>query len=178
MRYLFLHHPFIDRFDRDSFRERLARHLRRWGIAYLLLIVIAAVFQAHYGFGLNASPSLPYRFFLIHKGELPQRGDYIAFRWLGGGPYPAGVTFVKVVAGMAGDTVTRADRDYFVNGAHVGQAKTVSRQRVPLELGPTGVLPAGRYYVRAPHSDSLDSRYRLTGWVSEEQIIGRAYALF
>ena len=38
--------------------------------------------------------------------------------------------------------------------------------------------PAGRYYVRAPHPDSLDSRYRLTGWVSEEQIIGRAYALF
>ncbi len=178
MRYLFLHHPFIDRFDRDSFRERLARHLRRWGIAYLLLIVIAAVFQAHYGFGLNASPSLPDRFFLIHKGEMPQRGEYIAFRWLGGGPYPAGVTFVKVVAGMAGDTVTRADRDYFVNGTHVGQAKTVSRQGAPLELGPTGVLPAGHYYVRAPHPDSLDSRYRLTGWVSEEQIIGRAYALF
>ena len=178
MRYLFRHHPFIDRFDRESFRERLARHLRRWAIAYMLLIVAAAVFQAHYGFALNASPSLPTRFFLIDKGELPQRGEYIAFRWLGGGPYPAGVTFVKIVAGMAGDTVTRADRDYFVNGTHVGQAKTVSRQGMPLELGPTGVLPAGRYYVRAPHPDSLDSRYRLTGWVKEEQIIGRAYALF
>ena len=39
-------------------------------------------------------------------------------------------------------------------------------------------LPAGRYYVRAPHPDSLDSRYRLTGWISDAQIIGRAYALF
>jgi len=178
MRYLFLHHPFIDRFDRESFRERLAKHLRRWRIAYLLLIVAAAVFQAHYGFGLNASPSLPYRFFLIRKGELPQRGEYIAFRWQGGGPYPVGVTFVKIVAGIAGDTVARADRDYFVNGTHVGQAKTVSRQGAPLAPGPTGVLPSGRYYVRAPHPDSLDSRYQLTGWVKEEQIIGRAYALF
>ena len=178
MRNLFLHHPFIDRFDRDSFRVRLAKHLRNWGVAYLLLIVGAALFQAHYGFGLNASPSLPYRFFLIHKGEMPQREEYIAFRWHGGGPYPVGVTFVKIVAGMSGDTVTRADRDFFVNATHVGHAKAVSRQGVPLELGPTGVLPAGRYYVRAPHPDSLDSRYRLTGWISESQIIGRAYALF
>lgn len=178
MRYLFLQRPFLDQFDRESFLERFGKHARRWGIAYLLLIVAAALFQVHYGFGLNASPSLPYRFFLIHKGEMPQRGDYVAFRWPGGGPYPAGVTFVKIVAGMAGDTVTRVERDFFVNGTHVGQAKTVSRQGVPLELGPAGVLPAGRYYVRAPHPDSLDSRYRLTGWVSEEQIIGRAYALF
>ena len=178
MRNLFLHHPFIDRFDLDSFRVRLANHLRNWGIAYLLLIVAAVIFQAHYGFGLNASPSLPYRLFLIHKGEMPQRGEYIAFRWHGGGPYPAGVTFVKIVAGMSGDTVTRVDRDFFVNATHVGQAKAVSRQGVPLDLGPTGVLPAGRYYLREPHPDSLDSRYRLTGWVSEDQIIGRAYALF
>jgi conjugal transfer pilin signal peptidase TrbI len=178
MRYLFLRDPFIDHFDRDSFRERLAKHLRRWAIAYLLLIIAAALFQAHFAFGVNASPSLPQRFFLIHKGELPQRGDYVAFRWPGGGPFPAGVTFVKIIAGMADDTVTRADSDFFVNGMYVGQAKTVSRHGVPLELGPTGVLPAGRYYVRAPHPDSLDSRYRLTGWVSEAQIIGRAYALF
>ena len=178
MRYLFLQRPFIDGFDHDSFRRRLSEHVRRWGIAYLLLIAGAVLFQAQFGFGLNASPSLAYRFFLIHKGELPQRGQYVAFRWPGGGPYPAGLTFVKVIVGMAGDTVTRTDRDFFVNGTYVGQAKTVSRQGVPLELGPTGVLPAGRYYVRAPHPDSLDSRYRLTGWVAEEQIIGRAYALF
>ena len=178
MRYLFLHRPLLHRFDQESFQVRLREHLRRRGIAYLLLLLGAALFQAHFGLGLNASPSLPYRLFLIHKGELPQRGQYVAFRWPGGGPYRSGVTFVKLVAGVAGDTVTRANRDYFVNGVHVGQAKSVSRQGVPLGLGPTGVLPAGHYYVRAPHPESLDSRYRLTGWVSQTQIIGRAYALF
>ncbi len=178
MRYLLLQRPLLNRFDHETFRRKLREHVQRWGIAYLLLIVGAALFQAHFAFGLNTSPSLPHRFFLIHKGELPQRGQFVAFRWPGGGPYPAGVTFVKVIAGMAGDAVTRAGRDFFVNGCHVGQAKAVSRQGVPLDLGPTGVLPAGRYYVRAPHPDSLDSRYRLTGWVEEEQIIGRAYALF
>jgi conjugal transfer pilin signal peptidase TrbI len=70
------------------------------------------------------------------------------------------------------------DRVFHVNGTPVGVAKALSRQGKPLEPGPTGILPAGRYYVRAPHPDSLDSRYRLTGWISESQIIGRAYALF
>jgi hypothetical protein len=32
--------------------------------------------------------------------------------------------------------------------------------------------------VRAPHPDSLDSRYRLTGWIEASQIVGRSYALF
>jgi conjugal transfer pilin signal peptidase TrbI len=178
MRYLFIERCVAHRFDAEAFRRTLGEHLRRCGFAYLLLILGAALFQAHFGFGLNASPSLPHRFFLIHKGELPHRGQYVAFRWPGGDPYPAGVTFVKVIAGMAGDSVTRVDRDFFVNGQHVGQAKTASRRGDPLELGPTGVLPAARYYVQAPHPDSLDSRYRLTGWVSESQIIGRAYALF
>lgn len=178
MRYLFLDRPCLRRFDHELFGRRLNEHVHRWGLAYLLGILGAALFQAHFAVGLNASPSLPHRFFLIHKGELPQRGQYVAFRWPGGGPYPAGVTFVKVIAGIAGDTVTRAERDFFVNGTPVGRAKTASRQGLPLELGPTGILPAGRYYVRATHPDSLDSRYRLTGWIAESQIIGRAYALF
>jgi conjugal transfer pilin signal peptidase TrbI len=132
----------------------------------------------HFSLGLNATPSLPHHLFLIHKGELPKRGQYVAFRWPGGGPYPAGVTFVKLLAGLPGDRVTRVDRNFYVNGISGGIAKTVSRRGDPLELGATGVLPAGHYYVQAPHPDSLDSRYRLTGWISQSQIIGRAYAIF
>ena len=178
MRYLFLRSRLLAQFDREGFRLKLKAHLRRWGVAYLLLILAAAWFHAHFAFGLNASPSLPHRLFLIHKGELPGRNEYVAFRWPGGGPYPAGVTFVKVVAGMPGDVVTRDDRDFYVNGAPAGRAKTTSHQGEPLDAGPTGTLPAGSHYVRAPHPDSLDSRYRLTGWISESQIIGRADALF
>lgn len=157
---------------------QLTRHLLRRGLAYLLLAAAGLWFGANYRFGLNVTESLPYRLFLIHKGESPARGQYMAFRWLGGGPYPAGSTFVKVVAGMPGDVVSRVDRDFFVNGHAVGEAKTISRQGIPLEPGPTGTLPAGAYYVRSPHPDSLDSRYALTGWVSQTQLIGRAYAIF
>ena len=166
------------RFATGAVGSSLVAHIRRWGMAYLLVAFAAMIFKMHFALGLNASASLPEPVFLIHKGELPGRGQYVAFRWPGGGPYPAGKTFVKIVAGVPGDTVSRMEREFFVNGEFVGTAKTQSRSGVALALGPTGDLPLGRYYVRAPHPDSLDSRYLLTGWVAETQIIGRAYALF
>ncbi len=166
------------RFDTETFGRSLRAHLGHWSVAYLVVALAAIFFKMHFALGLNSSTSLPDRLFLIHKGELPAHGQYVAFRWAGGGPYPAGVTFVKILAGMPGDTISRGERDFFVNGDFVGTAKTQSHRGVPLAIGPTGELPPGRYYVRAPHPDSLDSRYQLTGWVADSQIIGRAYVLF
>ena len=169
------------RFDIAIFRERvdrLTRHLRLWGVPYLLAAMLAVWFDAHYTLGLNATESLPQRLFLIERGEPPHRGDFVAFRWQGGGPYPTDSTFIKIVAGVPGDVVTQVDGVYFVNGQPMGRAKSVSRQGILLQPGPTGTVPTGFYYVRAPHPDSLDSRYALTGWVSKSQMIGRAHALF
>ena len=178
MRTLFIQPNVSRQFDRQLLRSRLQHLARRWGLTCALVIAAAVLFQHYFMFGVNASPSLPVGLFLIHKGTLPAHGHYVAFRWAGGGHHPAGTTFVKVIAGIPGDVVTRIDRDFFINGTRVGRAKAFSRHGVPLEPGPTGILPAGHYYVRAPHPDSLDSRYRLTGWISDAQIIGRAYALF
>jgi conjugal transfer pilin signal peptidase TrbI len=181
MRYLFLNRRLALRLDLEGLARTLRSHLHRWHIAYLslmLLILAALVFRSCFTLGLNASPSLPHTFYLIYKDGKVERGQYVAFRWHGGGPYPAGVTFIKIATGMPGDTVTETDRQFHVNGTPVGTAKRHSRQGAVLEIGPTGVIPSGQYYVRAPHPDSLDSRYRLTGWISQSQIIGRAYALF
>lgn len=184
MRTLFLHRHRHDalapnaRLKLRLFAERSAAHLKRWALVYVGLAAVALWFHAHYAFGLNASPSLPHRLFLIHKGEMPGRGDFVAFRWAGGGPYPAGVTFIKVLAGVPGDEVTRDGEGFHVNGVAVGVPKPVSRQGQALEPGPTGRIPEGRFYVQAGHPDSLDSRYRLTGWIHASQIIGRAGALF
>lgn len=176
MRTLFLEHTLRRRIEALSLL--LAEYLRRHATTISLSMLAVLLFQTRFVIAVNTTGSLPQTLFLIHKGERPARGQYVAFRWLGGGPYPAGVTFVKRIAGAAGDTVSRVEREFQVNGQPVGTAKTVSRQGLPLALGPTGVLPSGRYYVQAPHPDSLDSRYALTGWIAEEQIIGRAYALF
>lgn len=156
----------------------LAQHLRRQGLAWALVLLAAFLFRIQFTIGINASPSLPCHLFLIHVGEMPARDDYVAFTWHGGGPYRAGITFVKILTGLPGDTVTTSGRTFFVNDRPVGVAKRTSRIGTPLEPGPVGTLPEGRYYVRAPHPDSLDSRYAITGWISRDRILGRAYALF
>jgi conjugal transfer pilin signal peptidase TrbI len=184
MRTLFLHRkrpgPAIAS-DQPLLRELPARPslpARPWILVAILLSGLAVWGQHHYSFGLNASPSLPYRLFLIHKGEMPRRGDFVAFRWAGGGPYPAGVTFIKVLVGVPGDQVSHEPEGFHVNGSPVGAPKRTSRHGEVLAPGPTGCIPNGRYYVQADHPDSLDSRYALTGWIRQSQIIGRARALF
>ena len=166
------------RFDAARFRLRAAAHLRRRGLAYAASLAGALWFHSHYALGLNATHSLPGTLYLIERGALPQCGEHVAFRWAGGGPYPAGVTFIKVLAGQPGDTVARDGATFIVAGTALGQAKPTSRRGEPLEPGPTGTLPEGRYFVYAPHPDSLDSRYALTGWIAREQLIGRARAIF
>lgn len=160
------------------FAQRLSDQLRRHWMVYGVLAIAALTFQHYFRIGVNATPSLPHTLYLIHKGEAIKRGDYVAFRWHGGGPYAPGVTFIKIVAGVPGDTVSRVERTYYVNGSAVGTAKSRARDGQPLALMDPGVLKAGEYYVQAPHPDSLDSRYQLTGWIPRDRIIGRAYALF
>ena len=169
---------YLGRFDGERFRTTLSVHLSRWSWIYLLAGSVAFAFHARYVIGVNVTASLPYRLFIIDKGDHPERSQYVAFRWPGGGPYAAGATFVKQIIGIPGDVITQVNRSFFVNGHSVGLAKPLSQSGQALALGPTGTLPSGRYYVRAPHPDSLDSRYALLGWISESQIIGRAYVLF
>jgi conjugal transfer pilin signal peptidase TrbI len=168
----------LERFDAARFRSQSLTHLRRWGLAYAAAVFAAVWFHSHYALGLNATHSLPGTLYLIERGALPKRGEYVAFRWVGGGPYPMGVTFIKLLAGQSDDTVTRDGMTFVVAGTAIGQAKQLSRRGEPLQPGPTGTLPEGRYFVFAPHPDSLDSRYALTGWIAREQIIGRAHAIF
>jgi conjugal transfer pilin signal peptidase TrbI len=135
----------------------------------------------------NITDSLPDQVFLTlkHWSGPIQKGDYVAFEWHGGGPFPKGIHFVKLIAGVPGDVVTMdAERNFWLNGAGgvvpgsgelLGWAKPRSRTGEALDPGPVGVIPPGYYYVRAPHPDSLDSRYALTGWIHESEIIGKSY---
>jgi conjugal transfer pilin signal peptidase TrbI len=74
--------------------------------------------------------------------------------------------------------VTATGRAFFVDGEPVGRAKEHATTGEPLDIGPVGIIPDGRYYVAGSHPDSLDSRYRLTGWVARQQIVGKAHRVF
>ena len=131
----------------------------------------------------NWTPSLPYSVALVHYGPHPmQRGDYIVFAFDGEArvAYPGlrGQPFFKIVRGLPGDTVTVADRVVAVNGEVVGIAKTHAYDHRPLEPIAATVIPPGHYYVQGTSPDSFDSRYRASGLVRSDQVLGTVVPLF
>ncbi len=159
--------------------RKLFELVRKYLWVWLIVVSAAMLFQHYFFLGFNTTYSLPQTCFLIKKGLFtPARGDYMAFRWGGGGPYKEGTYFTKIVVGLPGDEVTRKGRDFYVNGKYVGTAKTHTKMGDPLEAGRSGTIGEGEYYVMTPHPDSLDSRYFITGWIRKEAIIGKAYAVF
>ena len=96
----------------------------------------------------NWTPSLPYRILLVDHGPAPLvSGDLIVYAFDGEAAqrdYPGlkRQPFVKRIVGVAGDVVTVDGRDVFINGHHVGRARTHTFDRRPLEpIAPTAIPP-------------------------------------
>jgi len=154
-------------------------HFKKYWVYYVCPVIVALVFNQYAMIGINVTHSLSDHVFLTIKGNFaPARGEKMAFVWQGGGPYPKGVIFTKIVRGVPGDVVTRQGREFYVNGDWVASAKEYSTTGHPLEVGPVGVIPEGQYFVMTHHPDSFDSRYSTVGWIKREQIVGRTISLF
>lgn len=157
------------------------RHFKlpgRWFPVVLWSMAALLAFGRAYLVALNLTESLPGTIFLIEKDVMPERGELVAFRWEPDWPYPRGCIFVKKLVGLPGSVVSAKGRVFFVDGDPVGRAKERARTGEALDIGPTGSIPDGHYYVAGIHPDSLDSRYRLTGWIGRNQIVGKAYRVF
>ena len=151
-----------------------------WGFAYARLFVdptprLPVLF--------NWTPSLPYSVAVMQYGPHDlQRGDYIVFAFAGEArtDYPGlrGQPFFKIVRGLPGDTVTVSGRTVAINGQVVGTAKTHAFDRRPLDPITPTVIPPGHYYVQGTSADSFDSRYRASGLVRAEQVLGTVVPLF
>ena len=139
---------------------------------------LAAATTPWLDYTFNLTNSLPGTLYVIHKGGEVKKGELIAYRWRGGASYPAGTTFIKRVAGVAGDTVRRDGSSFWVNDQYIGTAKPVSKAGVRLQPAPDGVIGLGEYFVSTPNPNSLDSRYAMTGNVKRTEVIGRAYEIF
>lgn len=153
-------------------------HFRKWWFVWVLSLSAVYVFNLFYMIGFNISPSLPAKAFIVERNSTPLKGDYISFIWTGDRYYRAGSKWVKIVAGVEGDVVTRQGRAFYVNGKYVATAKEYSLTNEKLQLGPVGVIGKGEFFVIGVHKDSLDSRYQNAGWIKQENVIGKAYAIF
>lgn len=142
-------------------------------------VVLGAIsdWRARHVFLINMTDSLPNWAFLIRRGALPARGDYVFFdppasallrRHFGTRPR----MFGKIIYGMPGDVVAHQGSDVTVNGGLVARMKPRTRFGEPLTPGATGPVPQGCYFAGTPHKDGFDSRYREIGFVCARQIIG------
>src|SRR5439155_880873 len=106
-----------------------------------------------------------------YKGELPGRGDVIAFTIDDPDISPPGLVWVKRLIGLPGDTVVERRGTLFVNGDRV---PLPPRGAAPHHrtLGPWKV-PAGHLFVVGDNlANSNDSRYAV-GFVPVRGVIGR-----
>lgn len=160
--------------------------LRRHRLSFGLLVafwIVFATFTHYFYISYQGTPSMPYHWYVVSRTPpTPQslkRGDIVVWRWWGGLGWPKNAMFVKFIAGMPGDPVKRIGRQFYVDGKYVGTALTYDqRMHVPLEANTAGRVPPGHYYMFAPAPDSLDSRYKKTGYVPYGRIVGRAYVIY
>ena len=144
--------------------------------AIIMMAVIVAA-QFFFTIGINVTDSIPKKVFLIIKGITPEVGDFVAFRFQGSRYYKKGRTFIKVVAGNAGDFLEIKGRCFLLNQKLLGCAKEKDREGRPVESFTfSGKIPQDKIFVLGISKDSYDSRYY--GFVDKSQIIGRAVALF
>jgi conjugal transfer pilin signal peptidase TrbI len=142
-----------------------------------LALTIIADWSVSHLFLINATASLPNWAFVIDRGRLPKRGDYMFFdpprspllaRHFGAKPQ----MFGKIVYGVAGDVVSHDGPTVLINGAAFARMKPLTRLGEPLTPGATGVIPHDCYFAGSPHKDGFDSRYAEIGFVCRRQVIG------
>lgn len=168
------------------------RHTRRHWIVYTLVFAIwslafARVFidpTPHLPILFNWTPSVPYKVALVQYGsqQLLARGDFIVYRFDGEAQhrYPGlkRQPFFKQIRGVPGDGVTVVGRQVFVNNVAVGFAKASTFDHRPLDPITETVIPPGYFYVQGTHPDSFDSRYRESGLVRADQVVGKVIPVF
>ena len=124
----------------------------------------------------------------------PERGDVMVFRF----PEEPSVNFIKRVVGLPGDRIRYEDKQLYINGEPVSKElmeEAASQQLLleeqlgdvehyiynnPRDPGPQMrevEVPEGHYFTMGDNRDhSNDSRY--WGFVPEENIVGRAFAVW
>lgn len=146
-----------------------------------------------YAYGLRL-PVINTKFLDVSE---PERGDVMVFRF----PKEPSVNFIKRVVGLPGDHIRYEGKQLYVNGEPVAKSLVEKgpdaspRQLLlgetlgdaqhaiynnPLDPGPQMrevEVPEGHYFMMGDNRDhSNDSRY--WGFVPEENIVGRAFAVW
>lgn len=135
--------------------------------------------SSNYTVGINVTPSLPYRFIVIHKGFHDNqlvKNKIIGFSFGFDSKYDhykKGTLFAKRIMCMPGDQLTTIGRVHYCNDEPLYDSalKIDSKGKPVTEFFDfNGTVPKDKYYVKGDHTHSYDSRY--WGFIDKSQIIG------
>jgi len=164
--------------------------VRRTAVGLAAVSLALTAISPWYQIYVRDDESLPeYSFFILHKGALPHRGEYVAFEMAqeyADRARPAGVErpyarvgklWLKEAYGVAGDSVRVDGRTIFVNERHVATVIETDIFKQPVEPARlVSPIPEGQYYLGLPHPRSFDSR--VIGYVSEKDVRGVVWPIF
>ncbi|KAB7884672.1 signal peptidase I [Poseidonibacter ostreae] len=147
-------------------------------IIIVLSIIIRTVFKSNYVVGLNFTPSLHERVFIIDKFtnlDTLVREDLIGFVFQEKDSiyFDKGENFIKYVICMQGDDLVVDSSQIKCNKKYYGSAlKIDGKGNVLKQFKYKGKVPKDKYFVWTPYVKSYDSRY--WGFVDKKDIIGKA----
>jgi len=164
--------------------------MKRGAFILAAVSVTAWLVSPWYQIYVRDDESLPqYSFFLIKKGAVPKRGDYVAFEMTQAyadhvrpqgatRPYArVGKLWLKEAYGVTGDTVRVDGRTIYVNERQVATVIERDTYRQPIEPADLpSVIPDGAYYLGLPHPRSFDSR--VIGLVEAKDVRGVVWPMF
>ena len=102
----------------------------------------------------------------------PKQGDIVIFKY----PDDEAQNYIKRIIGLPGDTVEIVEGLVYVNGQLLNEPYLWETPRG--SFGPYEV-PEGHYFMLGDNrNNSRDSRYWNNKYVSEEQILGKAYWIY
>lgn len=160
-----------------SFYLLFIKHIEANFLTYIFFFLAFFLFKQNYSIGINNDHSLPNKIYLIHYGEKTGPNDIVVFKHFTK-LLNKDVTLTKIYTGQPGDKITIKDSDVFVGSTYVGHTKPKTRLGKTLTPIQETIIPSGKFFARATHKDSFDSRYQEFGLVDESSIIGKARAIF
>ena len=120
---------------------------------------------------VNTSSSLPQVLFIVQKGKMPQKGDFVSF------VHPVLKTrLVKRVEGVAGDLVTVQGDKVYISGEFKGALVPHNSRGEPLVPVKDQTIEEGAFFVQGDHERSFDSRYERFGLIPDSAIEGKAWS--
>lgn len=107
---------------------------------------------------------------LSYKLNEPERGDIMVFY----APDKPDTYYVKRVIGLPGDTIEGINGEVYINNNKIKE--NYIKEKLNIDFGPYTV-PENSYFMLGDNrNNSLDSRYWVNTYVTEDKIIGKAIA--